>query len=90
VTSPESLIDIAKVLVEAAREFEALKLKQAIFDGDPSLMSVESLSKMKGRDELLGELAMLICSPGRALAGCIGSPQAQIAGCLKTLADKAA
>ncbi len=90
VTSPESLIDIAKILVGAAREFTELKLKQAIFDGDPSLISVETLAKMKGRTELLGELMMLISSPGRAIAGCIGSPQAKIAGCLKALADKAA
>jgi len=88
VTGTESLIDIARLLVEAAKEFKALKLKNAIFDGDPSLMTVEELAKMRGRKELLGEVAMLIASPGRALAGCLRSPQAKIAGCLKKIAEK--
>lgn len=88
VTSEESLIDVAKALVETAKEFEPLKLKHAIFDGDPELFTVEELSKMKGLRELLGEIAMLISSPGRAVAGCLQSPQAKIAGCLKAIADK--
>lgn len=90
VTSRESLIEVARLLIDTAKQFNKLKLKQAIFDGDPSLMTIVELAKMKGWRELLGEVAMLITSPGRALAGCIRSPQAKIAGCLKALADKAA
>ncbi|MCH7704661.1 MAG: hypothetical protein IIB61_06085 [Planctomycetes bacterium] len=45
---------------------------------------------MKGRLELLGDVAGLITSPARALAGCLGSPQAKIAGCLEAMVDKAA
>jgi len=90
VRSRESLIEIARLLTEAAKQFNKLKLKQAILDGDPSLMTIEELAKMRGRRELLGEVAMLIGSPGRAIAGCLKSPQSKIAGCLKTLADKAA
>ncbi len=67
-----------------------LELKQAVFDGDPVLLTVEQLSKMSTKSELLGEVAMLIASPGRAIAGCLGGPQARIAGCLKTMIDKAA
>ncbi len=89
VTSEDSPIETARVLVEVAKEFAALHLKQAMIDGDPNLVTVEQLSKMLGRTELLGELAMLIASPGRALAACIASPQAKIAGCLKTIADRA-
>ena len=89
VTSSQSLIDVAKLLVEAAKEFTQLKLKHAVFDGDPTPITVEQLSKMRGRQELLAELAMLLASPGRALAGCMGGAQARIAGCIKTLADRA-
>ena len=74
VTGSESLIEAAKVLVEAGKEFSAFKLKHAMVDGEPELITVEEVSKMKGRHELLGEIAMLIVSPGRALAGSIGSP----------------
>ncbi len=90
VTSSESLIDTAKILVDAAKEFTELSLKDAIFDGDTELLTVEQMAKMKGRLELLGEVAMLVASPGRALAGCISSPQSKIAGCLKAIVDKAA
>jgi large subunit ribosomal protein L10 len=91
VTSAQtSAIDIAKTLVEAAKEFSELKLKQAMLDGDPELVSVEALSKMRGQRELMGEIAVLVSSPGRAIAGCLRSPQSKIAGCLKAMIDKAA
>jgi|CXWL01.1.fsa_nt_gi large subunit ribosomal protein L10 len=89
VVSKESLVDIARLLMDAAKEFNKLKLKNAIFDGDPSLMTVAELSKMKGKRELLGEVLMLVSSPGRAIAGCLRSPGGKIAGCLKAMADKA-
>ena len=90
VIGSESIIDVAKSLVEAAKEFNKLTLKKAIFEGDPDLVSVEQLSKMKGKKELLGDVAMLISSPGRAIAGCLRSPQSKIAGCLKAIVEKAA
>lgn len=91
VTARESLIDIAKVLVEAAKEFGKLDLRHAVLEGgDFGLLSVVEVSKMKSRDELLAEIAMLVGSPGRALAACLCSPQSKIAGCLKAIVDKAA
>jgi large subunit ribosomal protein L10 len=90
VTAAEPMIEVAKVLVESAKDFPALTLKQAIVDGDPGLLTVEEVSKMKGRRELLGELLMLVGSPGRALAGCLASPQGKIAGCLEAMVEKAA
>jgi len=90
VVSDQSLIEAAKALVAATREFEKLTLKQAIIEGDPNLLTVERLSRMKGRRELLGDLAALLTSPVRSLAGCLRAPQAKIAGCLKAMIDKAA
>ena len=90
VTSEESIIDAAKALVAAAKEFKGLTLKQAIIEGDPDLITVAEASKLKGRIELLGEVAMLVSSPGRAIAGCVSSPQSKIAGCLKAIVEKAA
>jgi large subunit ribosomal protein L10 len=84
----DSVVDLAKKLTSLTREFAELKLKEAIFEGDSQLLTVELLSKMKSRVELLGDVAALISGPGRRLAGAIGSPQAKIAGCLKAIADK--
>lgn len=90
VCSADSLIDAAKVLVEAAREFTQLELKQAIIEGDATLLTVRDVSRLKSHRELLGEVAMLVAAPARALAGCLQSPPARIAGCLKAIIDKAA
>lgn len=90
VTGEGSATEIAKELAECVKEYESIELKSGILEGDPEILSVEALSKMKGRKELLGDVAMLICSPGRALAGAIQSPGGKIAGVLKALADKEA
>ncbi|MFQ5494222.1 MAG: 50S ribosomal protein L10 [Phycisphaerae bacterium] len=90
VTTGDSLIDAAKVLVEAAKEFSELKLKEAIVDGDPQLLTVEQVARLKSRWELLGEIAGLVGSPGRAVAGCLTSPASRVTGCIKALAEKAA
>ena len=90
VTSTESLIDAAKTLVEAASEFTQLTLKRAMIEGEAQLLTVEEVAKLKSRVELLGEVAMLVTSPARTVAGCLSSPQSKIAGCLKALIDKAA
>ncbi len=90
VTSSESLIETAKVLVAAAKEFAELELKQAILAGDRALLTVAEVSKMKSQAETVGELAMLLTSPGRALAGCLGSPASKVAGCLEAMIERAA
>lgn len=88
VTGGDSIIEVAKTLVESAKELGNIALKEAMVDGDPTLLTVDAVSRMMGRLELLGEIAMLIASPGRAIAGCIGGPAGRIAGCLATLADR--
>ena len=90
VTTDDSIIEAAKVLVELKKDAPGLTLKQAMVDGDPELFSVDAVSKMKSRMDLLGELAMLVASPGRAIAGCLTSPASKVAGCLKAIVDKAA
>jgi len=90
VTSTESIIDVAKLLVESCKEHASLSLKQAVLDGDPQLLTVAEMSKLRSRSEMLGEVALVISSPARSLAGCVGSPQSKIAGCLKAITEKAA
>lgn len=87
VTTDVSIIDVAKALVDFAKKQKKLTLKEAILEGDAGLLSVTDLSKMKSRDEIVGEIAALIGGPGRRLAGAIASPGGKIAGCLKAIAD---
>lgn len=88
VTGGESVIDLAKTLVELKKAYPAIELKQGVLGGETDLIDVERLATMKSRVELLGDVAMLIASPGRKLAGAIASPAGKIAGCIKVLAEK--
>ena len=90
VTGGDSIVDVAKMLVDAAKANDKLQLKMAIVEGDADIITVEQLSKMKSKADLLGEIAMLATSPGRSIAGCLSSPQSKIAGCLKSIAEKEA
>jgi len=88
VTGDESVIDLAKLLVECRKRYPQIELKQGILHGDPALIDVEELARMKSRSELLGELAMLFASPAGLLAGAVAGPGGRIAGCLKAIAEK--
>jgi large subunit ribosomal protein L10 len=80
--------DIARELVRWSREFKVIKLKNGIIEGEPDLFSVEDLSRMKGKRELVAEIAMLISSPARRMASAISSSAAKIAGCLEALIER--
>jgi large subunit ribosomal protein L10 len=88
VVGGESIIDVAKALVEMKKTYPGIELKQGILEGDPDLVDVERLARMKSRGELLSDLAMLIASPGRRLAACLLGPGGRLAGCFKAMADK--
>jgi large subunit ribosomal protein L10 len=87
VTGGTSIVEVAKTLVELAKELGDVKLREAIVEGEAELFSVEAVSKMKSKADLVGELALLVSSPGRALAGCLLAG-GRIAGCLTTLAER--
>jgi large subunit ribosomal protein L10 len=84
----ESIIDVAKTLVELKKKYPGIVLRQGILEGDPDLFDVERLAQMKSRTDLLADVAMLIGSTGRRLAGSIGAPGGRLAGCFKAIADK--
>ena len=88
VTGGESVIDVAKALVELKRTFPKIELRQGIFRGESELIDLERLASMKSKAELAGEIAMLIVSPGRKIAGGGASPAAKIAGCIKAIAGR--
>lgn len=88
VTGGESVIDVAKALVDLKKTFPQIELKQGVFGGDTDLIDLERLASMKSRTELIGEVAMLVVSPGRNIAGCVAGPASLIAGCIKAIADK--
>jgi large subunit ribosomal protein L10 len=80
----------AKLIKEMRKTMEKPVLKAAfveesIYIGDDQL---EALSNIKSKDELLGDLAMLLQSPARNLVSALASSASQLAGALKTLSEK--
>ena len=80
----------AKVIKEFRKTMEKPVLKAAfveesIYIGDDQL---DALSNIKSKDELLGDLAMLLQSPAINLVSALASSGSQLAGALKTLSEK--
>jgi len=80
----------AKLIKEMRKSMEKPLLKAAfveesIYIGDDQL---EALSNIKSKDELLGDLAMLLQSPVRNLLSALSSGGSKLAGALKTLSEK--
>jgi len=88
VTGGESAIDIAKALVDLQKTYAKIELKLGMLEGEPELIAVETLAKMKNRLELLAELAGQIISPAARLAGCLAGPGGRLAGCIKAMEEK--
>lgn len=86
----ESVVDVARELLEWAKKVENLELKGAVLEGEfyEGEKGIERLSKMPTREEALGQLVTLILSPGRNLAGAVGGPGGAIAGILKSIQEK--
>ena len=78
---------LAKALVVLQKTYPEIELKLGMMEGDPALIEIEKLAKMKNRVELLGELAGQLLGPGARLAGCLAGPGGRIAGCVKAIGE---
>jgi len=80
----------AKLIKEFRKTMEKPILKAAfveesIYIGDDQL---EALSNIKSKDELLGDLLMLLQSPATNLVSALASSSSKMAGALLTLSEK--
>lgn len=86
----ESVVDVARALVEWAAKVEKLELKGAVLDGQlyEGKAGVTALSKFPTRAEALGQTVTLILSPARKLMSQVAGPGGKVMGIVKTIADK--
>lgn len=82
----------AKVLKEFRKESEkpilkAAYIESAVFVGDDQ---IESLSKLKSKEELIGDVIALLQSPAKTVISSLQSGGQTISGLLKALEERAA
>jgi large subunit ribosomal protein L10 len=86
----ESVVDVARELVEWAKKVEKLELKGAILEGQlyEGAAGVERLSKMPTREEAVAQNVTLILSPGRKLVASVLGPGSSLASIVKAIEEK--
>ena len=86
----ETVIDVAREMVDWAKKVENLELKGAILDGElyAGEEGVKELSKFPTRDEALANAVTLILSPGRKLMGAVEGPGSKLLAVVDAIKTK--
>lgn len=86
----ESVVEVAREIVDLVKQFPDIELKGAILDGEvyEGADGVERLSKYPTRDEAIAQDVTLILGPGRKLLGAIKGPGGRLMGVVKAIEEK--
>ncbi len=86
----ESVVDVARALVEWARKIQNLDLKGAVLEGElyEGEEGVKRLSTMPTREEAQARVIQLILSPARNVVGAAVSPGSRLLGVVKEIEER--
>ena len=86
----ESVVDVARELIEWAKKVDNLELKGAVLDGQlfEGAAGVEALSKFPTREEALAKAVLLVLSPAQKLVGSALGPGGRLMAIVKEIESK--
>jgi large subunit ribosomal protein L10 len=85
----DSIIDLAKALVEWSKKLDPLEIKGGYLEGNVlDSAATVNLSRMPNRQEMNSIVIGQVLWPGGKVAGAIVSPAGKVAGCVKALIEK--
>jgi len=85
----ESVVNVARMLIDKARQLSKLEFKGAVMEGvtfGPD--EIEKLSKYPTRDEAISQVIQVILGPGSSVAGALVGVGNELAGILKSIEEK--
>ena len=86
----ESVVNVAREIVDWAKKVEDLELKGAVLDGEyfEGEAGVKRLSTFPTRDEALAKVVQLVLTPAGNVVSCATSPGAKLLGIVKEIQER--
>ncbi len=86
----DSVIEVARELVEWAKKVDRIQLKAAILDGElyAGGAGVKKLSTFPTRDEALGQIVQLVLTPGGEIVGVVEAAGCDVVSIVESIVDK--
>lgn len=86
----ESVVDVARAIIEWVKKIDKLQVKGAVLDGEyfDGAAGVKRLSTFPTREEALAKAVQIIISPGGKLVGAIKGPGGKLLAIVKEIQER--